>query len=402
MISSWYPTKDYPLGGIFIKEQVEILAELASEDFNFIVNDWGFYDSEVTFKEPLDAFKKIGRFVRSKKNSWRINNGVYYISNPYLNISSKIPYLGSFDRLVQVSLTNIDFIKKQLGPIDLIHSHVSYPGGYLTYRLSQHLEIPYAITEHMGPFPFDKYMKNGKPIEEIDLAVKNASAILPVSDSLAERMSSFGYRQHTVIPNMVDENLYKPDKQAKKSEKFLFFTLCGLEKPKGVEDLLRAIALWNPSPEKIQFQIAGDGEDREYFHKLASDLNIDSLIHWLDYQPRSEIPKLMNRCDAFVLPSHHESFGIVYVEAIASGKPVIATRCGGPESIVNQWNGKLVPVGDVKALAEAMKSMMNQIDDYNPEKIREDFENRFSRKAVTKKITDQYRSILDEWSSRSK
>jgi glycosyltransferase involved in cell wall biosynthesis len=78
----------------------------------------------------------------------------------------------------------------------------------------------------------------------------------------------------------------------------------------------------------------------------------------------------MQRSNVFVLPSRFESFGVVLIEALATGCPLIASRSGGPESIVNNNNGFLVPVEDEDALSEAMKRMYVKYQDFNQENIR--------------------------------
>lgn len=394
VISSWFPTSESPLSGIFVKEQVDVLAETYEDSYNFIVSVWGYNDSEVTFWRLGEALKKIFRFLIAPKNRFKKDNRVYYAENPYLNISSMIPYLGHFDRLVNIHRKNIDRAIKELGSIDLIHAHVSYPAGYLAYILSKELKIPYLITEHMGPFPFDRYKKNGHPIPEIDFAIKNATKVVSVSNALSDQMKEFGFKEPDVIPNMVDEETFKPEISVKKDASFRFFTLCALEKAKGVEDLLNAIALWKPKISKVHFLIGGDGEDRKEFIQLSEKLGIQEYITWLGSLKRNEIPGYLNACNAFVLPSHLESFGIVFAEAIACGKPVVATRCGGPESIVNELNGKLVPVKDPKALADALKWMVENSDSFDSKTIRADFEKRFSHKAVTEQIGSLYYSLL--------
>ena len=396
VIPNWFPSDESPLSGIFIKEQVVVLAKAYWDSYNFIVSEWGYNDSEVTFWKPVDALKKIGRFLTTPRNRFIQEEGVYYAGNPYLNISSKIPYLGHFDRLVNVHKKNIQLATKELGSIDLIHAHVSYPAGYLAYLLSKEFDVPYLITEHMGPFPFERYKENGLPIPEIDQAIKHADKVVAVSEALSDQMKECGYKEPVVIPNMVDEEVFKPEIKVKKDQSFRFFTLCSLEKAKGVEDLLKAISIWEPSKKKVHFLIGGDGEDREEFVQLSEKLGIQEYVTWLGSLNRDEVPGYLNACNAFVLPSHVESFGIVYAEAIACGKPVIATKCGGPEMIVNEINGKLVPVNDPDALAEALKWMAGNGESYDPEKIRADFMSRFSKKAVTEKLNELYNSKLKE------
>lgn len=395
IIPSWFPTDASPLSGIFIKEQVEVLAELYEDSYNFIVSEWGYNDSEVTFWKLIDALKKMARFLVTPKNQFKKENSVYYAENPYLNISTKIPYLGHFDRLVNVHRININRATKELGSMDLIHAHVSYPAGYLAYLLSKEFKLPFIITEHMGPFPFERYMQEGQPISEVDIAVKNADKMVAVSEALSDQIIGFGYQKPTVIPNMVNEEVFKPEINVKKDASFRFFTLCAMEKAKGIEDLLNAIAIWKPAKSKVHFLIGGDGEDRKEFILLSKKLGVQDYVTWLGSLNRDEVPGYLNACNAFVLPSHIESFGIVFAEAIACGKPVIATRCGGPEMIVNDVNGLLVPVKDPESLAEALQRMKEKGNQYNSKEIRQDFETRFSKKVVLEKIVSLYNELLN-------
>lgn len=89
-----------------------------------------------------------------------------------------------------------------------------------------------------------------------------------------------------------------------------------------------------------------------------------------------------------------ETSGTVYAEAIASGKPVIATRCGGPEFIVNDGNGLLVNIGDAPMLAQAMQTLAANWAQYSPQTIRLDFEQRFSRQAVVRQLRILYDQVL--------
>ena len=393
LIPSWYPSEDSPIRGIFIKEQAEALVENFGDRFNIIVSDWGFNDSELSFRNVKDALSKFIRYLKKEKNRIEQINGVYYISNPYLNISEKVPYFGSFDRFNEVNLKNIRCVEREIGKIDLIHAHVCFPAGYSAYKLSQHISLPYVITEHMGPFPWPRYIRDGEPIKEIRLAATHANALVPVSDALSEEMKKLGYKRRVVIPNFVNEEQFKPMPVTKKS-KYQFFSLCSLETAKGVGDLLKAIKKWDPDPMTVSFVIGGDGEKREYFHAMSKKLGINSLITWAGAIPRDYVAEYMNRCDAFVLPSHHESFGIVFIEALACGKPVIATKCGGPESIVTDNNGRLVDVGDIEGLATMMKWFYHNSNEFDPEIIRNDFLMRFSKRATTKRIISLYESII--------
>jgi glycosyltransferase involved in cell wall biosynthesis len=276
--------------------------------------------------------------------------------------------------------------------VDIIHAHVSYPGGYIASLLSREFGIPYVLTEHMSPFPFPGLMRNGSPRNEISEAFDNASATIAVSKSLAERIASFGYQTPKVIPNVIDERRFQIGDPSRK--KFVFFTLGGLSSQKGIDVLLQSIAKWNPPPDQFEFRIGGDGPQRSEYKKLADKLRVSDRVRWLGPVSRDDAPRLFQECHAFVMPSRHETFGVVFAEAIASGKPIIATKCGGPESIANDSNGILVEIGDVQGLVTAMKDVAKDIESYSPDAIRLDFMNRFSRQAVVPQLLSVYEDSI--------
>jgi glycosyltransferase involved in cell wall biosynthesis len=109
---------------------------------------------------------------------------------------------------------------------------------------------------------------------------------------------------------------------------------------------------------------------------------------------RDEVREEMQACDAFVLSSHYETFGIVLVEALAFGKPVVATCSGGPECIVHEGNGLLVPVHDEVALGNAMNILRLNLSRYDPEVIRNDCIARFGPRAVIDQLTSLYQEVL--------
>ena len=102
----------------------------------------------------------------------------------------------------------------------------------------------------------------------------------------------------------------------------------------------------------------------------------------------------MSKAHAFVLSSQHETFGVVLIEALAQGLPLIATRCGGPEDIINKDNGLLVPINDVDRLAEAMFSIYNNYEKYDPEKLREHCKEEYSEKSISLKLIEIYQETL--------
>lgn len=390
IIPSWYPSKSQPIGGIFTQEQAEAIADLCP-DVNVIMSTWGHNDSELSIRNPWQAIKVLLWCLRQYKNQVQQRNGVWEMFNPALSWSHRLPF-GGVQRAIGVNRRNLKLAMEHFGKIDLIHAHVSYPAGYVASLLAKDVGIPYVLTEHMSPFPFPSLMREGKPLPEIIQAFDQAAATIAVSPSLANRITSFGYREPTVIPNVVDERRFSTCEPL--PGKFVFFTLCGLTDQKGIDHLLEAIALWKPPADQFEFRIGGDGPMRATYQLMAERLGVADRVRWLGAVSREDAPRLFRECHIYVMPSRHETFGVVYAEAIACGKPIIATRCGGPEFIVNEINGRLVDVGDIKALSITMREMAENWRGYNPVKIRKDFEYRFSRFAVVSQLQLLYSSII--------
>lgn len=390
LIPSWYPSASSPIGGVFTQEQAHALAALAP-DITVIVSLWGHADAVLPARSPWRWPQRTLWRLRQKTDEVRQNQGVHEVFNAKIHWSERLPF-GGVQQLIAVNRRNFLLAQQRFGKIDLIHAHVSYPGGYVASLLAQEFKLPYVLTEHMSPFPFPNLMRVGQPVPEIAQAFKHAAASIAVSPFLADRITSFGYPRPVVIPNVVDEHAFALGQPT--SEKTVFFTLCGISEQKGIDHLLDAIALWNPPAERFEFRIGGDGPKRADYHAKAQALGLSDRVRWLGAVSRAQAPALFRDCHIFVMPSRHETFGVVYAEAIASGKPIIATRCGGPESIVNDINGQLVDVGDVPGLARVMEQMATQWSRYDPQAIRQDFDARFSRHAVVQQLCTLYNQVL--------
>jgi len=390
IIPSWYPSASGPLSGVFTQDQAQAIAELSS-DVRVMVSLWGHADGVLNASRPWVWPERILWYMKQPRNLITLHHGVHEIFNPQITWTDRLP-LGGARQIININRRNFLLAQEKYGRIDLIHAHVSYPGGYVASLLSKEFGVPYVVTEHMSPFPFPSLMKQGQPIPEIASAFENATASIAVSPSLAERIASFGYPMPKVIPNMVDERSFAVGQP--KSHKILFFTLCGITAQKGINHLLEAIALWNPSLDRFEFQIGGDGPQLANCQAMSIELGLGDRVKWLGAVSRDDAPKLFQQCHIYVMPSLHETFGVVYAEAIACGKPIIATRCGGPEFIVNERNGLLVDVGDIRGLSNAMQKLASNWAHYDPLAIRSDFDQRFSRQAVVSQLLDLYNEIL--------
>ena len=392
IIPSWYPCTSQPLSGIFTREQAEAIADLCPE-ITVIASVWGHADGEMKVRSPKKTLQAVKWRLRQNREHIQKNNGVWEVFTPALSWLYN-PMFEPVNQLIRANRRNFRLAEEKFGRIDLIHAHVSYPAGYVASIIARESGVPYVLTEHMSPFPFPPYVRDGRPMREIVEAFAGAKSSVAVSPSLAGRINLFGLGLPEVIPNLVDERRFSLGTPP--AGKFIFFTLCGLTEQKGIDHLLQSIAIWNPPVDCFEFRIGGDGPMGDAYKSMAQRLGIADRIKWLGHVSREEAPKLFQDCHVYVMPSRHETFGVVYAEAIACGKPIIATRCGGPEYIVNVTNGRLVEIGDIKGLMVAMHSIAEHWKEFDPQEIRSDFEMRFSRSAVVHQLRILYEKVIGE------
>jgi glycosyltransferase involved in cell wall biosynthesis len=390
IVPSWYPSGKQPLYGSFIKEQAEAIAKYYP-NFLVLVSLRSDVDVILTAKMP---FKTLWQFLKGsfqKVIEDKLSPNFIELGSPAFSFLHGLGALSAMKRLLALSNRNLQYAQKKFGAIDIMHAHVSYQAGYVAALLSQKNAIPYVLTEHMSPFPFKNLLIQGHLKPEVVVALTHANKVIAVSNSLADTMAAYKINRPKVIPNMVDEQVYKSMPMPHSG--FVFFSLGRLSEQKGFNVLLDAISIWSPDA-SVKFLIGGTGPLENQLKEKSAILGIDKYIDWLGVVSRENNPSLFNQCDAFVLASFHETFGIVYAEAIASGKPVIATRCGGAEDIVNEKNGILVNKNNPHELAKALEWMFHHAGEYSPSTIRNDFMERFSQAMLTNKLVELYEEVI--------
>ena len=391
-IPSWYPSETNPLPGIFFREQGAAMAN-HFDDIKIGISTWGQNDAQMLLwaKNPFEIIPKLLRKPRSKSQIQHRNNLVEYIT-PTFTWTSKL-FKGNISQIIKSNMYNLKQFEATFGKPDIIHSHVGYPAGYIAKKLSEIHGIPYVIMEQMSPFPHKYYLsKSGSLHTNMKLSYDHSTQNIAISEASSKKMERFGIKNLTVIPNLIDEDYFKPALRHTKNEKFTFFSLGRMVPQKGIDILLKAFA---KNKLDVNLRIGGGGEYLSSYKKLAIDLGIEKNIEWLGEIDKSVALDEYQNCDAFVLPSRHESMGIVFAEAMACGKPVITTMCGGPEEFINDDCGYLVEPENEIDLAQAMEKMIENHNHFNPEKIRAHFISRFSKRIVCEKIRDVYENAID-------
>jgi glycosyltransferase involved in cell wall biosynthesis len=243
-----------------------------------------------------------------------------------------------------------------------MHAHF-LDNGFIGAALKNLYGKPLVVTAHGGEV-YDLAFRN-KWYRTLYCHVLNkADHVIAVSQFIEEKLLSLGVSPNklSVISNGYDDKLFKPfstiaarKKLGLPLNKKILLSIGNLVDDKGHTHLIDAMRLVLKERNDVILVIVGSGSLKEPLKKKTRELGLDGKILLVGQKKHEEIPVWMNACDVFVLPSLCESFGVVIIEALACGKPVVATRVGGiPEIITDKDFGILVEPACPLPLSEGL------------------------------------------------
>ena len=351
--------------------------------------------------DQAKALKKIGhrvayvaldiRSIRRKRkfgyNYFVDKNGieVFEMSYPVGNIQEDI-----CDYIRGVCFKKVySKVEKQFGKPDIIHSHFLKIGNSIR-KYTKQLGIPFIHTEHLSLINSPSMSKG--LFRRAQNTYRECDALITVSNSLSNCIKDRFKIDSVIINNIV--NVSENQIVLKKVDRKPIFVAAGnLIQRKGFDLLIQATAQIAKEYPDIEVKIFGEGEERQHLEKLIDELSLKQNIKIRGRYKRSDLSELYSDAIAFVLASRRETFGVVYVEAMALGLPVIATNCGGPEEFVNKNNGYLIEVDKINQLSKAMTEMILNWEQFNRTEISKYTYDNFSDTVIAKQITDVYEKI---------
>lgn len=283
-------------------------------------------------------------------------------------------------------------IKKDIGIPDIVHSHYLY-NHPLAVLIGKKYNIPTILTEHWSVLNFAHI-----PFSVKFIALKTypyASAVVAVSESLRNSIYRISSVDSVVINNMVDVDYFSDRKISlpKDEDKFIFISVGSLVPVKNYKLLIESFVDAGFSKD-VYLYIVGYGIDYDNLLSIIKKYNIENRVLLLGKKNRNEIRNLLLAADVFVLSSNSETFGVVLIEAMACGLPVISTKCGGPEEFVTEDVGCLVAKGDRFALKESMLYMFNFSKRFSPFLIRDYCKTKFSSTVISSQLDNLYKELL--------
>ncbi len=269
---------------------------------------------------------------------------------------------------------------KEHGRPDVVHVHFADTAAAIV-EACRRRNIPFAVTEHASSLMDDETAAPQKAL--MDHVYKNAACVIAVSPALAAQIKKYTGVEAVVVDDIVDTDTFRFESAARAdSAPFRFISAGHAERRKGFDVLVAAFSRVCAVRDDCQLTIMGDGAELENIKRQIAGLGLTDKVRCTGYFRRGEFARKLNESDCFVLASHHETFGVVYAEAMCCGVPVIATRCGGTEGFIGAEDGLMVDVDDVDGLAEAMLSVCEDVQKYDKAAIARHARERFSPDAV--------------------
>lgn len=372
IIPSWYPIKSNPLYGSFVKEQAEALVERGHE-VAVLYADVDYKQLQRrNFKSVTEGNLKVYRaegFAFPKINFF------------FLNLWSEIYY--------KLYLQ----YKAEHSTPDLIHAH-SFIGGYAAARLKEKTGIPLVLTEHNSS-PY-KETTSSRYQRIFTAAYNQADHVITVSNVLRDSITEITNTPVSTIYNFIDESMFRQNRTKPAVHEQAPFFILGIGdyvENKGFELLIEAVDIFRKNTGiDARLKLFGAGPEKEKYVTLIQRLALTG-VDIGDLITRQQVATEMNSAHLFCLPSQYEPFGIVLIEALACGTPVIATGKGGPVEIINNENGILLQQRTPQAIATAIHQIHQQYPKFNTQKIITKTVDKYRKSEILHQIEEVYSQV---------
>lgn len=378
ILPSWYPLHDKDLNGSFFREQAQAFAGTGHK---------------VGVIAPQFRSLRLGKKAilgKYGQELWLDGNIATYFKHDVFWFP-KVPYI-DLKRWVKAGLKLFKHYVKEQGMPDLLHVHSLLHAGPLALEIHKKYHIPYCVTEHSSVF--GRGLVKAWELPHLKQAEAAASRLLAVSKNLADTLKQkLNGKNWEIFFNLLDRTFIDSD-ITDAPRKNQLCAVAFLHKKKGFDILIKAFSLIHKDHPELKLVIGGDGPEKANLEVLIKALSLENSVQLSGALPRDKVRQLMQESLCYVLSSHIETFGVVVIEALSQGTPVIATLCGGPESILTDEDGLFVKAEDEKALARGISEFLDNKDKFNNTQIRQRCIDNYSEDAFVQKLTAVYQDIL--------
>jgi glycosyltransferase involved in cell wall biosynthesis len=403
LVATWYPAIDDPGRGRFVADQAEALAAtgdvrplVASFDIAYAENSAGARRARHVTNQLRAALTDRTDVV--SPGGWPATPTIPIarLPTPEPYGRASIPPGEEADRRREALELLVDGLDTS-GLRGVVHAHTAYPDGFAAAGAARRLGWPLVITEHASfvarqlrqPEHRSRYLEAaGAAASFIAVSETLGAELVAAIPELADKLE--------VVPNTISVDAFEPRGRIERHPDELIFVGNRKEK-KGMVVLLRAFADVLEERPSATLRLIGRSptaaEERQW-QSLAADLGIADAVHFEGPTDRDGVAAALQRASLFVHASPRETFGVVTLEALASGLPVVATQSGGISQILEDRRlGELVPAQDPRMLARAVLRTLDRLDEFDPATLRAAVA-RFSGDSVAPRIVRLYEHVL--------
>lgn len=338
-------------------------------DWKIGVSLWGQGDNEKLLWVK-DHFKNVSKIKKHSDDNFYKNDSAnlseYY--QPALSWTKKFRK-GNLNEIIRCNELNFQHFSLEHGQPNIILVQATYPGVIIGNYLSEKYKIPYVVHVRLGGFMFEKLLSElGGMKTELLRCLNSAHRVVVTSDFQGKGLKRW-IPESTALHNPIDITFFQP----KEKVGDYIVSIGRLEQEKGFDLLIDAMK----NLPDIKLKIGGSGSQERQLKQQVIDLELDHRVEFLGELDRLVVKEIISNSSFLVLPSKYETFGNVLLEAMACGKPVVATSCGGPEEIVSKNTGYLCEC-TADAISSSISNMMVGRASFSSVEIRKEVVARFS------------------------
>lgn len=388
-ISHMYPTSFNKSYGKVIHEQAISLIKRG-------------YEIKVICPVPytLSLFKYFNKKYSQLHNLpiKEVHDGIEVFYLRYLSFPRGLFYEHSGLLVYKGMLDVVKSLKKSFD-FGMIHAHFGMPDAYAAMELSRYFDVPLITTIQATDLDITIH-KNNKCKNKVKDVLEYSNEVISPSPRLQSQLMDLFNIKSNAIGYGFDINKVVLDTQENLSfnykDKIVIMSVSRLIKSKGLDCNIKAINKLKESYGNILYLIVGDGPEKENLIQMVKRLGLDDYVNFLGELNHLETMQYINISDIFSLPSWQETFGLVYLEAMANKKPVIGCRGQGFDGIIeHQQNGFLAMPKDTESVYKIIKYILSNplISEKIGRSAKETAINNFTFDKIASKIDAIYRSI---------
>ena len=383
IMPSWYKSSPGEVLGSFFEEQARALQKKGHQvGIQFQI----FYPASEIFKK------------RKAQPGYVNDNG---LPTFIYTVQGIIPRSRKFNDAYETFFSERIFKKyvKKFGMPDIIHAHSVFHAGIFGLHLSKKFNIPLVITEHLTHYITGRLSL----VDDIPQAInvfKNAECSLVVGSVFKNELSkAVNLPENTfgVVSNMVSDLFFKDIKEKKytQGEEFIFFTNSFLNARKNHILIFDSLKVIIDKGYNVKLIVGGGGEAESDLKEYVKNNSLQKNVYFTGILSRIEVKENIDHCHAFLLASTYETFGVVLIEALAGGKPIITTDSGGPKDIVKTDKiGILLKSFEVEEFVGAMESVIVNYENYKQKEISKYAADIFSEDVIAHQLIDIYTRLI--------